>query len=94
MPSARWLAHGLPCFALVAVASRLFLDGPRWQGFVLGYAGHLLCDLWAGGRVPWFAPFGRPAQQRRWRNQRLQRAIYLLPELVALPLLWVKRSRG
>lgn len=65
MPSARWLAHGLPFFAATTViAHKALRGGPGWRGFALGYAGHLVGDLYAGGRVPWFAPFERPPRRR------------------------------
>jgi hypothetical protein len=86
-PSARWLAHGLPCFVVVSAVAGLFLEPRRWRGFVLGYAGHLVCDLWAGGRVPWLAPFRRIRSRRRRRSKR-KLALYLLPELVGAPLTW------
>jgi hypothetical protein len=67
-PKGRWLAHGLPFFAAASAVAIATQDRRKARGFVLGYAGHLLCDLWGGGRVPWFAPFekttrttGRPA---------------------------------
>jgi hypothetical protein len=86
-PSARWLAHGLPCFAVVSLIAGLFLEPRRWRGFVLGYAGHLACDLWAGGRVPWLAPF-RSLPRKRSRRSRRALALYLLPEAVGAPLSW------
>ena len=55
----RWLAHGLPAYLIVNLVAFLLLDRRRWRGFALGYSGHLVCDLWAGGKVPWFAPFQR-----------------------------------
>lgn len=86
----RWLAHGLPGFALANIAAFLLLDRRRWRGFALGYAGHLTCDLWAGGKVPWLAPFQR--KPRRRRAGRLNTLVFLLPEVVGLPLtLWLLR---
>ena len=52
----RWLAHGLPAYLLTNLVAFALLDRQRRRGFALGYAGHLLCDLWAGGRVPWLVP--------------------------------------
>lgn len=86
MPAARWIAHGLPFFALASLLAFFVLDGRRWRGFVLGYGGHLVCDLWAGGRVPWLAPFQKPQPKRR-RNKR-GLLFYLLPEFLGLPLIW------
>ena len=88
MPSARWLAHGLPFFALISLLTRPLLKGPGWRGFVLGYSGHLICDLWAGGRVPWLAPFEKP-QPRESRPTKLGLLAYLLPEVVGAPLIWL-----
>jgi hypothetical protein len=84
---ARWLAHGLPGFALVSLAAALFLDKRRWRGFVLGYAGHLVCDLWAGGRVPWLAPFQR-LPRGKGRSGRRGLIVFLLPEFVGAPIIW------
>ena len=81
----RWLAHGLPGYALATVAAFAFLDRRRWRGFALGYAGHLLCDLWAGGKVPWLAPF-QPKPRRRPRRGKLYPLVYLLPEAIGLPI--------
>ena len=86
MPS-RWLAHGLPCFALVCLAAGLFLDRRRWRGFALGYAGHLVCDLWAGSRVPWLAPFEeQPSKKEKWSKPRF--LVYLLPEPAGAAVIW------
>jgi hypothetical protein len=90
-PASRWLAHGLPSFALFAALSFLALDRRRWRGFVLGYAGHLVCDLWAGGRVPWFAPFERQRRPDKLRGKR--RTLFLLPEVVGAPIIWLLLSR-
>jgi hypothetical protein len=93
MPSARWLAHGLPFFAAACITARFFLDGPRWRGFVLGYAGHLICDLWNGGRVPWFAPFEKPdSRKEHWTPGRW--GIYLIPEALGLPATLALLKRG
>lgn len=80
----RWLAHGLPGYALVNLAAFFLLDRRRWRGFALGYAGHLVCDLWAGAKVPWLAPF-QPKPRKR-RKSRLRTALFFLPEVVGLPL--------
>jgi len=81
----RWLAHGLPGYFLANVVAFTLLDRRRRRGFAFGYAGHLLCDLWAGGRVPWLAPFQeQPAKREKWGARRL--ALYLLPEVIGLPV--------
>ena len=64
-PKGRWLAHGLPCFAAVSALVFATQERRRARGFILGYMGHMLCDLWGGGKVPWFAPFERPRRTRR-----------------------------
>ena len=87
MPSARWLAHGLPCFSLLSGLALLLLDRRRARGFILGYAGHLVADLWAGGRVPWFAPFERHKQRPPGKKTRSGLALYFLPEAVGLPVI-------
>jgi hypothetical protein len=85
----RWLAHGLPCYLAVCALARLFLDEKRWRGFALGYAGHLLCDLWAGGRVPWCAPFEPQRPYRAKESWPLRRKLlYLAPEFVGAPIVW------
>ena len=66
------------CF-LASAAAFAILDRRRSRGVALGYAGHLLCDLWAGAEVPWLAPF-QPMPRRR-RKSHLHHAIFLLPEL-------------
>ena len=91
-PASRWLAHGLPSMALVAAVSFFALDRRRWRGFVLGYAGHLVCDLWAGGRVPWFAPFER--QRRPGKLRGRQRLLFFLPEVVGAPVAFYLVRRG
>jgi hypothetical protein len=78
MPSGRWLAHGLPFFAAVCLAARLVLDERRWRGFVLGYAGHLVGDLYGGGKVPWLAPFETPRPPDS-AEKRLRGMIMALP---------------
>lgn len=83
----RWLAHGLPFTTLTLLLSRRFLDERRWRGFALGYVLHLIADLWAGGKVPWLAPFqAKPRPYRRPDN--LKFAIYLLPEFVGAAVIW------
>jgi hypothetical protein len=85
----RWLAHGLPFYSAVVLLSRAFLRGPAWRGFVLGYAGHLVFDLWAGSKVPWFAPFERQPKRRGFRS-RGQFALFLVPEFVgAAIIVWL-----
>ncbi len=81
----RWLAHGLPGYFLVNLAAFALLDRRRWRGFALGYAGHLICDLWAGGEVPWRAPFQKHPH-RKGRKGKFRLVIYLLPEAIGLPL--------
>jgi hypothetical protein len=93
MPDSRWLAHGLPFFGLVNLAVILVLDRRRSRAFALGYAGHLACDLWAGGRVPWFAPFGRPPAQRGLKTPG-RKLLYLLPEFIGAPIVWVLLRRS
>ena len=77
-PKGRYLAHGLPFFAAVSVLVFATQERRKARGFILGYAGHLLCDLWGGGRVPWFAPF-EPAPRTKGR------APFLRPVLKGLP---------
>jgi hypothetical protein len=90
----RWLAHGLPAFALINGLMYFILDRKRWRGFMFGYAGHLICDLWAGSKVPWFAPFQPKPPKSKFRNWR-HRALYLAPDLIGLPIVWhlLKASR-
>jgi hypothetical protein len=93
----RWLAHGLPGYFLVNLIAFRLLDRRRWRGFALGYFGHLVCDLWAGGSVPWRAPF-QAHPRRRGKHEKTKRyyAIYLLPEVIGLPITLglLKRRRG
>ena len=89
----RWLFHGLPVFALLAVTSRAILKGPRWRGFVLGYAGHLVCDLWAGSTVPWWAPWGPKPPMKHPKKTKARWALYLLPEVVGAPIVWARLRR-
>ena len=92
-PSSRWLFHGLPVFGLMALGSRFVLDDDkRWRGFVLGYAGHLICDLWNGDKVPWLAPF-QPPPPKRTKRSKLKFALYLLPEFVGAGIIaWLLRQ--
>jgi hypothetical protein len=94
MPSARWLAHGLPFFLLAGLAARLLLPERSWKGFMLGYASHLVADLYAGGRVPWFAPFEAHARKRgKFSFKSL--AINLIPEALGLAFLsWRDSNRS
>jgi hypothetical protein len=81
----RWLAHGLPGYCLANAVAFALLDRRRWRGFALGYAGHLVCDLWAGGKVPWLAPFQeQPPKREKWGMR--QKALYMLPEVIGLPV--------
>jgi hypothetical protein len=70
-PKGRYIAHGLPFFAAVSAAVFATQERRKARGFVLGYLGHLMCDLWGGGRVPWFAPFEKTQRSPRrvafWR---------------------------
>jgi hypothetical protein len=83
----RWLAHSLIGYAAVNAVAFFVMDRRRWRGFALGYAGHLVCDLWAGGKVPWLAPFQQKPPKGRFRSWR-HRAVYLLPEFVGAPIVW------
>ncbi len=90
----RWLAHGLIGFAIAATGARFVLDDRRWRGFVLGYAGHLVCDLWAGSKVPWLSPFQKkPPKEKRIRG-KLHFFVYMLPEVIGLPLVWRKLNQA
>jgi membrane-bound metal-dependent hydrolase YbcI (DUF457 family) len=64
-PKGRYIAHGLPFFAVVSALVLATQERRKARGFILGYAGHLLCDLWGGGRVPWFAPFEKTVRSPR-----------------------------
>jgi membrane-bound metal-dependent hydrolase YbcI (DUF457 family) len=77
-PKGRYIAHGLPFFAAVSAIAVATQERRKARGFVLGYLGHLICDLWGGGKVPWFAPFEKT---RRTRG----RTPILGPTLKALP---------
>ncbi len=87
MPSGRWLAHGLPFFAAVLLASRLVLQPRQWRGFALGYGGHLLGDLYGGASVPWLAPFGRVRRRRR-KKEPLVTLTAIAPEVVGAAVIW------
>ena len=71
-------------FALAALAARPLLRDRHWRGFVLGYAGHLVGDLYAGGRVPWFAPFEPLPRQGK---KRLNLPAALMEELAGAAFL-------
>ena len=74
----------------VVLATRAAMPQKQWQAFALGYTGHLICDLWGGSKVPWFAPFEsqRRATRNRWPRSLRKWAIYLLPEVVGGPIVW------
>ena len=83
----RWLAHGLPGYFLANLIAFALLDRRRWRGFALGYAGHLICDLWAGGKVPWLAPFQEEPDRNNKRSKGLRYlVVYMIPEVIGLPL--------
>lgn len=86
----RWFFHGLPVFFVVAMLSRMILPEARWRAFVSGYAAHLVCDLWAGGRVPWLAPWGPKPVKRLGKKPIWFWMVYLLPEAVGAAVLWQK----
>lgn len=91
MPSARWLAHGLPFFSLACFAARQTMPDASFRGFVLGYASHLVADHWAGGRLPWLAPFGKaPREGKRDLNWLLWN---LGPELAGFVYLRRRNER-
>ena len=91
----RWLAHGLPGYFLVILAAFSLMDRRRWRGFALGYAGHLVCDLWAGGKVPWRAPFQPFPPRKEPRPHSLRYLIvYLIPEVIGLPITLRLLNRG
>ena len=85
MPATRWLAHGLPFFAGAALLTLPLLPSRSWRGFVAGYASHLATDLYAGGKVPWFAPFEPPPARR---NGRLNLSAALIEEVAGAAFLW------
>jgi membrane-bound metal-dependent hydrolase YbcI (DUF457 family) len=88
--ASRWLAHGLPSLALASALARPLLPERAWRGFAIGYASHLAADLWAGGSVPWLAPFvgdGRPRfdpYKTDWFVKNLG------PEIVGLAYLYLR----
>jgi hypothetical protein len=84
---ARWLAHGLPFYLAVVLSSRGLVSGAAWRGFALGYAGHLVCDLWAGGRVPWFAPFEPQRKRRKGFRSWGQFGLFLVPEFIGAAII-------
>jgi membrane-bound metal-dependent hydrolase YbcI (DUF457 family) len=88
MPSGRFLAHGLPFFTVASLVALRTMEPRKARGYILAYAGHLICDLWAGGQVPWFAPFTENSRRKREKKRRskLILALYLLPEVVGLPI--------
>jgi hypothetical protein len=77
-PKGRWLAHGLPFFAAVSALVFATQERRKARGFILGYLGHLMCDLWGGGRVPWFAPFEHTVRSKG-------RTPFLVPTLKSMP---------
>ncbi|HEY7271024.1 MAG TPA: metal-dependent hydrolase [Dehalococcoidia bacterium] len=93
MPSGRWLAHGLPCFALAVAASRRALPAAAAKGFALGYASHLFGDLYAGGRVPIAAPFGRRPKREDEKLGLGWLAVNLAPEALGLAYLLRRPAR-
>jgi hypothetical protein len=86
-PSGRWLAHGLPFTAVCIAGGLRLLPSAGGRGFALGYASHLVTDLYAGGRVPLTAPFKRVPQRsdEKWGPGWL--AVNLLPEVAGLAYL-------
>jgi len=89
----RWLAHGLPFMSLACAAVALTQPKRRSRGFVLGYLSHLLCDLWAGGQVPWLAPFKRPKWKGKQRMTPAYLFVYMLPEFLGAGLIGALLSR-
>lgn len=87
-PSGRFIAHGLPFFGLASAVALAVLEPRKGRAYAMAYAGHLLCDLWAGGRVPWLAPFVKSSRRKRDKKRRSNPmlALYLLPELIGLPM--------
>jgi membrane-bound metal-dependent hydrolase YbcI (DUF457 family) len=90
----RWLAHGMPCAALACVVARRWMAPRAWRGFTLGYTSHLLGDLWAGGEVPWLAPFLGDSRRRRSRYDRAWFLANLGPEVAGLAFLLRRGRRG
>jgi membrane-bound metal-dependent hydrolase YbcI (DUF457 family) len=93
VPYGRWLAHGLPFMAVACTAVAATQPSQRSRGFALGYASHLVCDLWAGGRVPWLAPFAKPRRRPKKPRSLGKLAIYLLPEVVGAAIIGALLSR-
>jgi hypothetical protein len=77
-PKGRWIAHGLPCFFAVSAFVFATQERRKARGFILGYLGHLMCDLWGGGRVPWFAPFEHTERSKG-------KTPFLVPLLKSMP---------
>jgi hypothetical protein len=98
MLDARWLAHGLPFTGAACLAARFFVGGSSWRGFVVGYLGHLVGDLYGGGKVPWFAPFEKPnPQPKLWQSgSRFRREMgkALAPEVVGAGVIWLLLRRN
>jgi hypothetical protein len=88
-PSTRWIAHGLPFALLVCLLMGRKLEPRAWRGFVLGYAGHLIADLYAGNGVPWLAPFNGPYKE----SPGVSWLVVLLPELIGALVIWLKLRR-
>ena len=88
MPSGRFLAHGLPFFTVASLVAMRVMEPRKARGYILAYAGHLVCDLWAGSKVPWLAPFTKTSRKKREKKPRSKAllALYLLPEVVGLPI--------
>jgi hypothetical protein len=88
MPSGRFLAHGLPFFTVASLVALRTMEPRKARGYIFAYAGHLVCDLWAGSKVPWLAPFTKASRRKRERPSRskLTLALYLLPEVIGLPI--------
>ena len=91
-PAGRWLAHGLPFFTLANLVARKALPRRSARGFTLGYALHFVADHYAGGRLPWLAPFARPSGRRAKRTLRWW-LVYLTPEVLGLGYLTGRYGR-
>ena len=91
-PAGRWLAHGLPFFTLANLVARKALPRRSARGFILGYASHFVADHYAGGRLPWLAPFARPSGRRTKRTLRWW-LVYLTPEVLGLGYLTWRYGR-
>ncbi len=92
-PKSRWLAHGLPFMALTTAAVALTQPPKRRRGFFLGYLSHMICDYWAGGQVPWLAPFKAPDWKGKQRMTPGYLFVYLLPEVVGACVVGALLSR-